>query len=109
MTNDLTNRWLPREYSMVISNDTFLQPRPPRAEPFLYNWEGAFIGWEKGYEFRQFLGNCYALLGQQLSELSGIQQLIHHYYLQNGSLSARDAVQRIKKFIGNSSEYSVDK
>lgn len=84
----------------TISNKTQCSPRPPKAEPFKHNWKGEFIGWENGYEFRQFLGNCYAFLGEQLSELDGMQQLIHHYYLQNGLLSARDTAKRIRKFLG---------
>ncbi len=95
----LTNGWLPRQYPMTISNKEPCNPRPPKAEPFHYNWEGKLIGWENGYEFRQFLGNCYAFLGDELSKLSGIQQLVHHYYLQNGMLSAKDAAQRIKVFL----------
>ena len=102
---DLTNQWLPENcQELTVSNKAPCSPRPPKAEPFLHNWEGKLIGWQNGYEFRQFLGNCYAFLGEELSRLDGMQQLVHHYYLQNGMLSALNAAKAIKKFLGHSSE-----
>jgi hypothetical protein len=82
----------------VISNKNYIAPRPPKPEPV---WNGHF--WDgysdKSYEFRQFLGNCMVYLGEELSNLDGMQQLIHQYYLQNGGINARDTAERIKVFI----------
>lgn len=90
--------WLPYELG-VISNKEDVKPRGIKPEPV---WNG--YGWDSGtsdtgYEFRQFLGNCYGFLGD-MAALDGMQQLIHHYYLQNGSINAETTAQKIKKLLG---------
>jgi hypothetical protein len=91
------NGWLPSPLAQSpISNKNYIVPKPAKQESdFIVN-----VGWQGGYSFRQFLGNVYNLLGD-LQHCEGIQQLIHHYYLQNGSVNARTTANRIKKFIGN--------
>ncbi len=84
------------EGEMTIANNAVIAPMQPKAEPDYL--PGA--GWVRGYEFRQFLGNVYAHLGEALSKVEGMQQLVHHYYLQNGSINASNAAKRIKQFIG---------
>lgn len=79
---------------LKISNKSPCEPRPPKKEPDYI--EG--LGWAGGYEFKQFLGNTYAWLGE-LQNLDGVQQLIHHYYLQNGGINARNTAQRIRLFL----------
>jgi hypothetical protein len=80
-----------------LSNDKKISPsnkvRMPIYEPY---W-----GWgTKGYPFRDFLADCYHLLGKDLADTPGIQQLCHHYYLQNGILDAKTTADRIRKFVG---------
>lgn len=79
----------------VISNKDPLHPSEYKTEP---EWTGYV--WYSGYSFKHFWGNCAALLGD-MAKLEGIQQLVHQYYLQNGSLGAIKTVERIKKLIGS--------
>jgi len=80
---------------IIISNKEKIAPKKPKSEDCYL--EG--MGWRGGYSFRQFLGNVYAHLGD-VSKIDGIQQLCHHYYLQNGSLNAKTTATRIKKLLG---------
>jgi hypothetical protein len=82
------------DYCITISNKAYMEPSEEKPEPEYY--EGS--GWYRGYSFKQFWGNCYAMLGD-IGKLEGIQQLCHHYYLQNGALSAKVTVGRIRKFL----------
>lgn len=82
------------KYQLTISNKEKMQPEEPKGDPGY-----TIAGWEKGYSFKRFWGNCYYLLGD-IANINGIQQLCHQYYLQNGSLGARDAVIAVKKFLG---------
>lgn len=84
--------------SLVISNKEMLAAGEPKPEP-----EYTMAGWYRGYSFKHFWSNCNAFLGQ-LSNLDGVQQLCHHYYLQNGSLGAAITADRIKRLIGTSTE-----
>lgn len=79
---------------IIISNKEKIIPHKYKTEP-----EYTLAGWYGGYSFKHFWSNCYFLLGE-IGKLDGIQQLCHHYYLQNGSLGAKIAAERIKKFIG---------
>lgn len=81
-------------FDTIISNKAKLAPREPKAEPSYL----AGVGWYGGYEFRQFLGNCYACLGD-IAKMEGMQQLCHQYYLQNGSIGARYAASRVLRFL----------
>ncbi len=83
---------------ITISNKEHMIPHEYKAEP-----EYALAGWYRGYSFKHFWSNCHFLLGE-LGRLEGMQQLCHHYYLQNGSLGAVITVNRIKKFLGFSHE-----
>jgi hypothetical protein len=55
------------------------------------------LGWYKGYSFKRFWGNVHHYLDDKPE---GVQQLAHHYYLQNGGLGAQAAARRIYKFLG---------
>lgn len=82
--------------SFTVSNKSQIKP-PKRISLPVHD---PYQGWPKeGYPFKDFLADCYYLLGKELSNLDGMQQLVHHYYLQNGTLDAKGAVERIKKFI----------
>lgn len=85
--------WYPLEiHQIVISNKERMEPSDPKGDPAY-----TIAGWEKGYSFKRFWGNCYAMLGD-IAKLEGIQQLCHQYYLHNGSIGAIETVARIKKF-----------
>ncbi len=86
----------PWEYPVTISNKEKLAPQEYKGDPAY-----SIAGWDKGYSFKRFWGNCYFLLGE-IADLDGIQCLVHHYYLQNGSLGSVLAVKRIKIFLGES-------
>lgn len=60
------------------------------------------MGRHGGYSFRRFYGNVLGYLEDSIGNIAGMQQLIHHYYLQNGSIGARTTAERINKFIGKS-------
>lgn len=81
-------------YPITLSNKVNLKPQEWKPEP-----EYTLAGWYGGYSFKHFWGNCFFLLGE-IAHLDGIQQLCHHYYLQNGSIGAISTVARIKKFLG---------
>jgi len=82
-----------RDKLLIISNKESIKPDTYKAEP-----EYTKSGWSRGYSFKHFWSNCYALLGD-LADLEGMQQLCHHYYLQNGELGARATVNRINNFL----------
>jgi hypothetical protein len=80
-------------------NDAFILSNPNPIKPDHYKPEPEYIkhmGWQSGYSFRHFWGNVSAIIGD---DSLGMQRLAHHYYLQNGEISALDTVQRIRKFI----------
>ena len=79
----------------TISNKESLTLHEYKGDPVY-----TIAGWDGGYSFKRFWSNCYFLLGE-LGGIDGIQQLVHHYYLQNGSLGSAKASERIKKFLGN--------
>lgn len=81
----------------VISNKEHIKPDGYKGDP-----EYTIAGWEKGYSFKRFWGNCHTLLGD-MGKLDGIQQLVHQYYLQNGDLGAKKTVERIKRLLGENS------
>ncbi len=81
-------------YSVTISNKDPLPTHEYKIEP-----EYTKSGWYGGYSFKHFWSNCKALLGVA-GMIDGMQQLCHHYYLQNGSLGAMITVSRIRKFVG---------
>lgn len=93
--NKYSFKW---EYPVTISSKEKLVPQEYKGDPSY-----TVAGWDKGYSFKRFWGNCHFLLGEN-ANLEGMQQLVHHYYLQNGSLGAIMAVRRIKKFLGVSDE-----
>jgi hypothetical protein len=86
------------DYTLVLSkygccaNNNKILPKPKPETEFVCGF------WWRGYPFEQFWGNCHALLGD-IANNDGYQQLCHHYYLQNGGLSAKQAVNRIRKFL----------
>jgi hypothetical protein len=80
----------------TISNKDYIKPRTAKPEPIWNGW-----GWDNGtsdfgYEFRQFLGNCYSHM-KESEIVDGMQQLIHQYYMQNGTINAKDTVARIRR------------
>lgn len=77
----------------IISNKEKISTHEYKTEP-----EYTLSGWYRGYSFKHFWSNCYHLLGE-VGKIGGIQQLCHHYYLQNGSLGAQITVDRIRKLI----------
>lgn len=80
-------------HRLTISNKEKMEPESPKGDPAL-----TIAGWEKGYSFKRFWGNCYALLGES-ARLDGIQQLCHQYYLQNGLLDAKITAGRIRELL----------
>ncbi len=94
----LSEEWLPQPHG-VTSNKLCIKPNPPKAEPDYIR--GA--GWFGGYSFRHFWGNVFAHLGA-IGPVDGVQQLAHHYYLQNGELNAKDTAVRIGKFVAHADE-----
>jgi hypothetical protein len=84
---------------IIISNKNKMQPDDYKSEPEYIKG----LGWYKGYSFKHFWGNCHALLGD-IGKLEGVQQLCHHYYLQNGELGANETTKRIKRFLAVISE-----
>lgn len=86
--------WLPYHSDDTRSNPKAIAPKPYKEEPEYIKG----MGWRNGYPFRQFLSNVYHHLGD-LSKIRGVQQLVHHYYLQNGSLGAKVTADRIRKFL----------
>jgi hypothetical protein len=80
---------------VVVKKDTIL-PDESGSEPSYI----PHMGWHRGYPFCRFFGNVLGYLEESIGALAGMQQLIHHYYLQNGELGARITAERIMKFIG---------
>ena len=76
---------------LTISNKESFKPSGYKGDP-----PYTIAGWERGYSWDRFWSNCHFLLGE-IANIEGIQQLCHHYYLQNGSLGATTTVNRIKK------------
>lgn len=89
----LNNKYAP---NINAANKEYIKPVFGKGEPEKRVIDDVWLG---GYQFNRFLGNCYELLGE-LAENTGIQQLIHCYYLNNGGINAKDTVKRIKNFIG---------
>lgn len=85
---------------VTISNKEKIVPGKYKAEPEFLPWGS----WYHGYSFRHFWGNCHALLGE-ISSHDGIQQLCHHYYLQNGTIDANSTIKRIKRFLGENDRH----
>jgi hypothetical protein len=79
----------------VISNKDYIAPQGWKEEPEYVE----HAGWQGGYSFRHFWGNVHEIL-RPLSDVEGVQQLAHQYYLQNGSLGALDTARRIRLFLG---------
>lgn len=79
---------------MVISNKQRIEPHEWKPEP-----EYTLAGWHRGYSFKHFWSCCFFLLGDD-ALIDGMQQLCHHYYLQNGGIGAVTTVARIRKFVG---------
>ena len=89
--------WLERglydSHQIVISNKKPSKPSGYKGDP-----PYSIAGWERGYSWDRFWGNCFVILGD-MATVDGIQQLCHHYYLQNGSLGAHEAVNKLKRFL----------
>lgn len=85
-------------FPQCISNKQKLPHADPKPEKLT-----SYGAWENGYSFKQFLGNCYAWLGD-MAVIDGIQQLCHQYYLQNGSIGAKETAVRIIKFLNQSED-----
>jgi hypothetical protein len=81
-------------YGVTISNKEHIKP----SDKLLLGLYDEKYGWFSGYPFNKFLADVYYFIGS-LKHEDGIQQLIHHYYLQNGRVDARTTANRIKKFI----------
>ncbi len=72
----------------------------PSKKLSLYTWD-ACRGWSGGgYAFKEFLADVYFYLGE-VSTVKGVQYIIHHYYLQNGSIDAKTTAGRIQKFLAS--------
>lgn len=86
-------------FCMAISNKEKLAPQKYKGDPVI-----TAAGWDRGYSFNRFWGNCHFLLGE-IASLDGVQQLVHQYYLKNGSLGSIITTNRIKKFLGETHEH----
>lgn len=98
LTIDYIDYWMFNP--VTISNKASILPDESGVEPSYI----PHMGWQGGYSFRRFLGNVLGYLDEAWRDVDGIQQLIHHYYLQNGELGARVAAQRMVKFLGGNHE-----
>ncbi len=95
----MTFMGLPK-HQIIISNKEELKPANKIAMK-KWTWQNGWgdgYGTDTGYSFSQYLCDCYYLLGDD-SKINGMQQLIHHYYLQC-ICDAETAVKRIRKFLG---------
>jgi hypothetical protein len=82
-------------FAVTMSNKESLNTHEYKSEPEYVQG----LGFRGGYSFKHFWSNCHFLLGE-VSELSGIQQLCHHYYLKGGSNGVAITAVRIRKFLG---------
>lgn len=88
---------------MTTSNKVAIKPDDFKGDPPYTE----YAGWEKGYSFQRFWGNCHALLGD-IGKLLGVQQLCQHYYLQNGTLGSQMTATRIRKLLSETSDRSAE-